>query len=424
MNRNLPLTALAAAALLCASAAHAQSSPEFKFSGYGTLGVVHSSDDRADYKSDLFQPKGAGRSESVSFNPDTKLGLQGSVKFNDQFSAVVQVVSKYQYDNSYTPQVEWANVKYQPTSSLAIRLGRIAAPSYLLSESRFVGYASPWVRPPVEVYGVLAITSNDGADVSYRSRIGGVNNTVQVFAGSSKAKLNSIEAKAKLSWGINDTVEFGDFQFRAGYNALTLDLTVPALNAAFAGLQQFAAGANAVPVPAFQAAGAQALALIEKLKRNDMKVSAVALGVNYDPGNWFLMGEVVDFKGAGFLSDSRSWYVTAGVRLGAFTPYASYQTTKARIEPVSISTTGADPLAAGAAGLSAGINGSLFAFTPTQDSTTLGLRWDFAKNLAAKLQYDRFNVGARSNGRFAVPTGTSIGDSSIDTVSLAVDFVF
>lgn len=425
MTLRLSAIAIAVLSIASATAAHAQSGPEFRFSGYGTIGAVHSGEKSADFVGDIFQPKGAGRSDAWSFNPDTKLGLQANAKFNDKWSAVVQVVSKYQYDGSYMPQIEWANVKFQPMSSLDIRVGRIAAPSYLLSESRFVGYASAWVRPPQEVYGVLSITSNDGIDATYRHQIAGANNSIQVFYGSSTAKLSSGKVKANSSWGINDSVEFGSLQFRVGYNALDIDATIPSLDALFGGLKQFAAGANGVPVASFQAAGAQALALVDKYKLNGMKLSAIALGATYDPGNWFVASEYVDFKGDGFLSNSQSWYVTAGWRIGQFTPYASYQSTKAKIKAeAGISTTGAAPLAAGAAGLTAGLNTTLRSFTPTQDSTSVGLRWDFAKNVAAKLQYDRISLGEGSNGRLRVPQGQAVAHRNIDVASVAVDFVF
>jgi hypothetical protein len=425
MKHHLSAIAIATLAALAASAAQAQSGPEFRFSGYGTIGAAHSSEKSGDFIGDIFQPKGAGKTDSWSFNPDTKLGLQANAKFNDKLSAVVQVVSKNQYDNSYTPQVEWANVKYQPFSSLDIRLGRIAAPSYLLSESRFVGYASAWVRPPQEVYGVLAITSNDGVDATWRSQIGSANNSVQAFYGSSTAKLTTGKAKANSSWGINDSVEIGSFQLRAGYNALDIDIETPSLDALFGGLKQFAAGANSVPVPSFQAAGAQALALVDKYKLESLKLSAIALGAAYDPGNWFVSSEFVDFKGDGLLSNSRSWYVSAGMRLGTFTPYASYQSTKADIKAeAGISAAGAAPLAAGAAGLTAGINATLKSFTPKQNSTSVGLRWDFAKNVAAKIQYDHISVGEGSNGRLRVPQGQSLANRSINVASVAVDFVF
>ena len=408
--------------------ASAQSMPEFKFSGFGTLGAVHSGDDTSDYKGTRFQPNGAGHTRSTSLNPDSKLGLQGTVVFNDKFSGVVQVLTQHQYDNTYKPKVEWANLKYQISSGVSVRLGRIAAPTYLLSETRYVGYASPWVRPPAEVYNVLPITSNDGVDATWRSQVGAANNTFQLFYGKTKGGLSTTsDVKSNPNWGFNDSVEIGSLMLRAGYNSLKLDINLPSTAGIFGGLRGLAAGLAQVPMPAFQSASAQALALADKYKLEDMKVSAVALGLNYDPGDWFVMSEFVAFKGKGFLSDSRSWYASGGYRFGSVTVYATYSDIKAQIESeagITTSGLGAVPaLAGGAAGINAVLNTTLKAITATQHTVTAGARWDFMKNVALKGQFDRVKTGAESNGYLGTYPGYVKG-SSVDLVSVALDFVF
>jgi hypothetical protein len=50
-----------------------------------------------------------------------------------------------------SPAIEWANLKYQITSDLAVRLGRIVLPTYDRSDTQNVGYALPWVRVPIEI---------------------------------------------------------------------------------------------------------------------------------------------------------------------------------------------------------------------------------------------------------------------------------
>jgi hypothetical protein len=392
-------TALVVALIACGSLpglAQAQSMPEFKFSGFGTLAATHSSDKNSDFIGSLFQPNGAGRTKSTSLNPDSKLGAQVNATFSDKLSGVVQVVTQHQYDNSYTPQIEWANLKYQVSPELSVRAGRIAAPSYLLSESRFVGYANAWARPPVEPYGVLSITSNDGLDATWRSQLGGANNTAQVYVGQSSVKLpGGTEVKSKPTWGINDSVEIGSLTLRAGYNAFKLDLGIasvqPLLNAA----KQFGFAAIA-----------------DKYKLNDMPLKALALGANYDPGSWFVMSEFVDLKGSGFLSDARAWYVSAGYRFGSLTPYATRSSSKARID----AETGAGPL-------NAAFTSTLYAFNATQSTNSVGLRWDAMKNVAIKAQFDRITTGSRSNGRLRAYPGFVQG-SSVSLATLAADFVF
>jgi hypothetical protein len=69
----------------------------FSFNGFGTLGLVHSSDKQADFVSNALQSKGAGFTNAWSGTPDTTLGIQLNAAPTDRLSAVVQVKSQYQY---------------------------------------------------------------------------------------------------------------------------------------------------------------------------------------------------------------------------------------------------------------------------------------------------------------------------------------
>ena len=375
--------------------AHGQSMPDLKFSGFGTLSAVHSSDKNSDFVGTLFQPNGAGHTSSTSLAPDSKIGGQINETFNDKLSAVVQVVSQHQTDNTFTPQVEWANLKYQVMPGLSVRAGRIAAPSYLLSESRFVGYGSVWVRPPVEPYGVLSITSSDGVDATWRTQVAGFNNAVQAYYGTSDVKFTGGGAKSRPSWGLNDTVEIGSLTLRAGYNSLTIDLDVPSV-------QPLLDAATLYGMPG----------IANKYKLTSMPTSAVALGANYDPGNWFVMGEFIDYKGSGFLTDSRAWYLSAGYRFGTWTPFVTHSTAQARVKP----ETGAGPL-------NDAFTATLFAFSATQSTNSLGVRWDAMKNVDLKAQYDRVTLRDATSGRLVTVPGLTPNDR-INVLSLALDFVF
>jgi hypothetical protein len=180
-------------------------------------------------------------------------------------------------------------------------------------------------------------------------------------------------------------------------------------------------------MPAFQAASAQALALLDKYRTDEIKVSAVSLGMSYDPGSWFVMGEFIGFKGDRLLSDMDAWYLSGGYRFGAFTPYVTYASVKSHIKTeAGITTTGlgaVPALAGGATALNGAINSTLLAFTPTQHTASIGLRWDFMANVAAKLQYDRVKTGSQSNGRLTTFPGYVQG-SSMNVVTAGVSFVF
>lgn len=153
--------------------------------------------------------------------------------------------------------------------------------------------------------------------------------------------------------------------------------------------------------------------LLAKYSTSDMKTSILTLSANYDPGNWFVMGEYVGYKGDSILSDATSWYVAGGYRFGKFTPYLIHSDTKAKVET---ETSGG----AGAVFLNPGINMALNQAAATQTTTAVGLRWDAYKNVAVKLQYDRLDV--EKTARIKPMPGYVPG--KIDLVTLGVDFVF
>src|SRR5438105_13944045 len=113
------------------------------FSGYGTVGAVHSDNDQGDYLVDAFKPNGPGASHSWSADVDSRFGAQVSAQFTPQISAVLQVLSQQRFDNSYRPTVEWANLKYDVTPDLSVRAGRVVLPVFMVTDSRRVGYANP-----------------------------------------------------------------------------------------------------------------------------------------------------------------------------------------------------------------------------------------------------------------------------------------
>ena len=388
-----------AIAALCPVAAQAgETGPSmFSFSGFGTLGAVHSDEKKADYVGSVFQPNGAGRTRSVDYGVDSKLGAQVNARFTDKLSGVVQVIAQHQYDNSSSPRVEWANLKYQLTPEFSARVGRIVMPTLMVSDSRMVGYANHWVRPPQEVYTVAAITSNDGIDATYRSQIGSANNTLNAFYGTSTARLPSGSAESDPSWGVNNTVQIGSLTLRAGIVQTKLTLDVAQMNPLIAGL--------AMVSPA----------LAQKYKLDGMSVGSTTLGAMYDPGDWFVMAEFAALRGDGLMADSRAWYASGGYRFGAFTPYVTYAQVKASIE--------AEPVIPGAEALIGGLNAAKHLMNGVQNSFSLGMRWDFMPSAALKLQYDRLDIGTNSSGRLT-NAAPDFQPGKVNVVSVAVDFVF
>jgi hypothetical protein len=77
-----------------ACAADDSSSSILSFSGFGTVGVVHSSEDQAHFTSSVYQPNGAGYSHAWSADVDIRIGAQVTANVTPELSAVVQVIAE------------------------------------------------------------------------------------------------------------------------------------------------------------------------------------------------------------------------------------------------------------------------------------------------------------------------------------------
>jgi hypothetical protein len=337
----------------------------FSFNGFGTLGVVHSSEDQADFVSNPAQPKGAGYTDSWSATPDTKLGIQLNANLTDRLSAVVQIMSQYQYNGTFAPDLEWANVKYQVTPDLSVRAGRIAIPTFMVSDSLNIGYALPFARIPLEVYGQLPETHSDGIDGAYRMHVGGAINTVQIFLGDFKSKLPD-EGIYNMHdvYGVVDTIEYGAATLHLSYQTLRYTLS-------FEGLV---------------------------LPRNPQQIATI--GAAYDPGKWFVQGELIRAPDDAF-GLFYAGYVTAGRRFDKVTPYLGYADTNMS-RPGSL-------------GLPAFID---------QDTASLGVRWDFMKNVDLKAQLDHTTRHGGFNQYWVNQQPGFQQTGTVEVFTLLVDFVF
>jgi hypothetical protein len=356
----------------------------FSFSGFGTLGVVHSSERDADFTSTIFKPNGAGFSHDWSPDVDSLIGAQVIAHFTPQLSAMLQVISEQTYDNTLTPRVEWANVKYELTPDASVRVGRTVLASFLVSDTRNIGYANPWVRPPVEVYSLVPIDSNDGIDASYRWHIGDL---VQTFLGTYGATTSKQptggNADARRQWNISDTLEYGAVTLRIAYQRA--NLTLDGLHTFFGAFGQF---------------GPQGVALEAKYDPYRKPLEFIGIGAMYNPGDWFVTGEWGTQQLHSVLGESTGWYVSGGYRVAKFTPYLTYGALKANsnTSDPGLNVSVLPPHLAGPAmGLNAALNAILGSIA-VQHTTSAGVRWDFTKNVDLKLQYDHTRLGAGSPG--------------------------
>jgi hypothetical protein len=365
-----PLQSLATVVVLFASRAFAGDigPVEFAFNGFGTLGVLHSDYRKADFvTSALFHQSGVGYSHAWSAAQDSNLGAQLTADFGKRLTATVQVVSQLRYDNTFRPNLEWANIKYQILPELEVRAGRIVLPTFLTSETQTVGYVNPWVRTPAEVLVQLPITNSDGVDIAYRWHLGGASNRLQVLYGRNEAGLPTGGTFRNTGiFAVTDTIEAGALTAHLGYQRMHYSFPDESL-----------------------------------VESPEYSFQAFEAGATYDPGGWYVTGDAFNTHDEG-VGRTESFYVGGGYRIGKFTPYLE----TARIRQTSVGTFGLGP-------------------AYNQKSSAIGMRWDFWRNFDAKVQYDRIFIHTTLFPASFVnlQPGFRAGDHA-NVVSATLDFVW
>lgn len=384
--------------------------PHLGLSGFGSVGATHASIQSADFTSSIMKYSGAGRSKRWSPHVDSRLGAQLDLAVNKQWSAVVQAVSEQSSSGSYRPVIEWANIKYQVTPDLSLRFGRIALPMLLAADYRKIGYAHTWVRPPVEMYNAIPLSSSDGVDASYRWKHGALKNVTQgFFGGTKKALWDSATLKAHGIAGLSHTTSYRDTSVRV--SMLKADLSIDLARKLFDAYRQF---------------GAPGVALAERYDVDHRRVYAISAGLNYDPGHWFAIGELGRIRSSSYLGDTYTAYASAGYRFGDVTPYLSYAVVDPDV-PITdpgMSQQGLPPQQAAIAGVLNGHLNRLLSTIAVQSTFSVGARWDVQPNIALKLQYDRARPAAGSRGALINVRDDFVSDRPVHVASAVIDFVF
>lgn len=383
------------------AAALAADGPQFRLSGFGTVAAV-----QVDQPGVEFVQPGmtSGAGESASFKSDSRLGVQGDVKFDSTFSATLQVLAKHSGSGDDKPRVEWAFGKAKLGHGFSVRVGRIGAPYFAVSDFREVGYANTWLRTPVDVYGQVIFRTFDGADLLYAGELAGIPVTAQVLAGGSDVMFTRTKIEFEKVVGLNATAELADgVTLRAGH--IRGDLTVDS-----ATMRQLVTTLAATP---FASVGRQ-------IDCNERKASFTGVGLSLDRGNWVGATEYTQRRSDCYVPDTTGWHVMGGYRFGNLTPYAIVSRVKLDdSNVVNNIPTGVSPQLTA---LSGAVTGLLRGVNVTQESLAIGVRWDAMANVAVKAQWERIDP-QNGPGMFRL-TGTTAPTEPVNVLSLAVDFVF
>lgn len=355
MSKPLAL-AVSAALMFAASSADAQ----VRVSGFGQVVAGTTTDAGTTL---------GGYDDDLDFKQDSLFAVQVSTDLNDRVSAVGQIVARGEDD--FDADFAWAYVGIKLNDELSLTLGRQRTAFFRYSDFLDVGYAYPWISPQRAVYN-LSFNNADGASLAWNRALGSWFSQAKLFygqfdgdiGGSDKGQLDQFTG---ASWDMNYD---GWLSLRAAYFQADLSLQLSSLDPLLGALNQFGLS--------------NAGRLIDA---DEDSASFKNFGFEIDRGSWLLVGEWTQTRAKNtVLPINDNVYIAAAYRAGAFTPYISWGQ---RDADAKLDILGSVPRQHP---LYATVAGAVASQALDDTYTGLGLRWDFARNVAFKADYTRYNT--------------------------------
>lgn len=348
------------AAIGLAPVAHA----EIRTSGFGQFVVGKTSGN-----SDSFPARAYG--DRVNAQEESLLGVQVDVDLGSRVTGTVQAVARG--EDNFKPEIAWAYLNAQLGHGFSAKLGRQRLPFYRYSDFLDVGYAYPWIRPPVAMYN-QPWSNADGISLSHSAFIGKWFSQAELIYGQFEGDANigktKFRGKLKRIKGVTWDMEYNEWlSLRAAY--LTADVTIDhwALDPLTDTLRLYGQGA-----------------LADRLAFNNDKGTFENVGFRVDKKGWLVIGEYTRLNVKNSLLDGigrTDWYATVGHRFGKFTPhytygqrYAGANTAPLRGIPVQSPFYGA-------------IAGAVYSQRLDENYNSVGVRWDVTNKVALKADYTK-----------------------------------
>ncbi len=355
-----------------------------------------------------------GITQDLTFETDTRFGLQISSDVSESMEIVAQLLARGTISN-FDAIIEWAYVDYEFTDWLSLRAGKIKQPVYLVNDYVEVGFAYPWIRPPVEVYYLNnPLNTVNGAELLLAFPVGPGTLSFQPYIGSNRDDIpntggqaffeaeNIVGIDVKYS-GRGYTVHASNFQ--CDVNTFGSLSGVP----------------TATPGVTFD---------IDLNGKGECDVTSA--GLTFDVANVVVYAEWQERTTTDTLSrpfgDQEAWYATLGYRMGKWLPHLTYATIDGKastVQPGAVCPTGAtcppDPS---------------FNFPiAIQSSVTAGLRYEVNDSAALKFEYAVVDVEndpqelAKANqftnfGLFDTSFVLAPPSEKVGVYSIALDVIF
>ncbi|MCP5205787.1 MAG: porin [Hahellaceae bacterium] len=338
--------------------------------------------------------------DNFEFKPESKFALQVTADLGSGLSATTQIMAKGA--NNFNAEFEWAYLSYDFTDETTLRAGRLRVPFYKYSDYLDVGYAQPFVRPPLAMYN-LDFSTFDGLSLLHNFSLASFDFNANITAGNVSDEFftttEPTEGKLESVYGINLQVSRDWFSAYAAYYSTKVYIPRASLEQAADNLEGFGAPPSATSL----------------LRIDGDTGTFLGFGMGIDYADIIVNAEysTVEIEDTLTLKNAQ-WYVMAGYRINSIsiTPYVMYETTE---NDPNTSTAKAFP-----APLQPTVQGAFDAQQFEFKGLSAGVRYDFHSNAALKLEYNHYyDIVDLTAG-----VGTPADPDDQSVISVAVDVVF
>ena len=396
------------------TAVNADEGMRWSIKGFGTFSIAGT--DTGDLGFHRSSTEAKVLTDSWGVTTDSRLGLQVDVDINRSFHATVQWVARDHIGNFFEQNLDWAFLRWNINDTTNIRIGRLGADLFLLSDYRNVGYAYPWMRPPHEFYVGLAVYHFDGFDFNHQIYFDDDVLSLKFFAGYSFNQISSHPTGGVVDLGsplVGGSIKFesGNWTTRAGYSYLRLISEVP-------NGQLLDAINN--PLVNLGIPGINELSPYLSLK--DTNVHYYSLGAAYDDGTWLAQAELsyIDTETT-YFPDALSAYLSVGRRFSSVTLYTLFGISHSFQKEIYVpSPVFPSPQLEQ---LRQVVNRAVNKNGIDEKSISLGARWDVYPNIALKTQWSHYWLGANGT-QFWLDSSSKEKAVQVNVMSFGIDFIF
>jgi hypothetical protein len=270
-----------------------------------------------------------GYNDKMSFSEESLFAVQISGDINDKMTATGQLVARG--DNDYKASFDWAYLTYQATDNLDVSVGRFRLPLFNYSASSEVGYSYHWVTTPQNVYDVQ-FNNLEGIKLDYSDYAGDWEYILRGAYGTFSDDGNGVLTDGNDTLLLSAEAVYESFIIRVvvGQANTSLDFSNADDPASIAAISVGLAGMRDAGIAT---QNANLVSLANDLEIIDDKATFSGLSVLYDNFDWFVGGEITEISVENsFANDDITYYVTAGTRIGKWTPSVTYQVFDAELD--------------------------------------------------------------------------------------------